>query len=85
MTLAHTNTNGWADSSGDLRDKLVQRHNVLDDLGKQVIREMNRLGMIVAISHVADKTSWDALEVCKARRSLRRTRRAGRCAMCRGI
>jgi membrane dipeptidase len=66
MTLTHTNTNGWADSSGDLRDKTVQRHNGLNELGKQVIREMNRLGMIVDISHVADKTFWDALEISKA-------------------
>jgi len=66
MTLTHTNTNGWADSSGDLKDKLVQRHNGLNDLGKLVIAEMNRLGMIVDISHVADKTFWDALAVSKA-------------------
>ncbi len=66
MTLTHTNTNGWADSSGDTRDKSVQRHNGLNELGKQVIAEMNRLGMIVDISHVADKTFWDALEVSKA-------------------
>jgi membrane dipeptidase len=66
MTLTHTNTNGWADSSGDLRDKTVHRHDGLNELGRQVIQEMNRLGMIVDISHVADKTFWDALEVSKA-------------------
>jgi len=66
MTLTHTNTNGWADSSGDLREKAVQRHNGLNDLGKQIVQEMNRLGMIVDISHVADKTFWDALEASKA-------------------
>ena len=66
MTLTHTNTNGWADSSGDLSDKTVQRHNGLTDLGKQIVQEMNRLGMIVDISHVADKTFWDALQVSKA-------------------
>lgn len=61
MTLTHTNTNGWADSSGD-----KPRHNGLSDLGKQIVAEMNALGMIVDISHVADKTFWDALEVSKA-------------------
>jgi len=66
MTLTHTNTNGWADSSGDLREKAVQRHNGLNDLGRQIVQEMNRLGMIVDISHVADKTFWDALETSKA-------------------
>ena len=66
MTLTHTNTNGWADSSGDLKDKTVQRHNGLNELGKQVIQEMNHLGMMVDISHVADKTFWDALETSKA-------------------
>ena len=66
MTLTHTNTNNWADSSGDLRDKSVKRHNGLTEFGKQVIQEMNRAGMIVDISHVADKTFWDALETSKA-------------------
>jgi membrane dipeptidase len=66
MTLTHTNTNHWADSSGDMRDQSVQHHNGLTDLGKQVIREMNRAGMIVDISHVADKTFWDALETSQA-------------------
>jgi len=66
MTLTHTNTNHWADSSGDLREKNVQRHDGLTDAGKQIIAEMNRLGMIVDISHVADKTFWDALAASKA-------------------
>jgi len=66
MTLTHTNTNNWADSSGDIDKPAVERHNGLTDFGKQVVREMNRLGMIVDISHVADKTFWDALEVSSA-------------------
>ena len=66
MTLTHSNTNNWADSSGDITKSDVQHHNGLTDFGKDVVREMNRLGMMVDISHVADKTFWDALEVSKA-------------------
>jgi membrane dipeptidase len=66
MTLTHTNTNNWADSSGDVNDAAIQHHNGLTDFGKDVVREMNRLGMMVDISHVADKTFWDALEVSRA-------------------
>jgi membrane dipeptidase len=66
MTLTHTNTNNWADSSGDMDKPGVDHHNGLTDFGKQVVREMNRLGMMVDISHVADKTFWDALEVSSA-------------------
>ena len=66
MTLTHMNTNNWADASGDLDDPSVKRHNGLTDFGKDVVREMNRLGMMVDISHVADKTFWDVLEVSRA-------------------
>lgn len=66
MTLTHTNTNNWADSSGDINDPKVKHHGGLTPFGKDVVREMNRLGMMVDISHVADKTFWDALEVSKA-------------------
>ena len=66
MTLTHSNTNGWADSSGDMDKPGVEHHNGLTDFGKQVVREMNRLGMMVDISHVADKTFWDALETSSA-------------------
>ena len=66
MTLTHANTNNWADSSGDFTDSKVEHHNGLTDFGKQVVREMNRLGMMVDISHVADKTFWDALSVSTA-------------------
>jgi membrane dipeptidase len=66
MTLTHTNTNGWADSSGDIKDTKVAHHNGLTEQGKAIIAEMNRLGMMVDISHVADKTFWDALETSKA-------------------
>jgi membrane dipeptidase len=66
MTLTHANTNNWADSSGDLGDPAVKHHNGLSDFGREVIREMNRLGMIVDVSHVSDKTFWDVLETSSA-------------------
>lgn len=61
MTLTHTNTNNWADASTD-----EAKHNGLTPFGKQVVLEMNRLGMLVDISHVSDKTFYDAIEVSKA-------------------
>ena len=66
MTLTWANTNEFADSSGDVNDPKVSHHNGLTDFGKQVVLEMNRLGMMVDISHVSDKTFWDAVEVSKA-------------------
>ena len=66
MTLTHTNTNDWADSSGDITRAEVKHHNGLTPFGKDVVHEMNRLGMIVDVSHVADKTFWDALETSRA-------------------
>jgi membrane dipeptidase len=66
MTLSWSNTNEWADSSGDIDDPKVQHHNGLTDFGKQVVLDMNRLGMMVDISHVADKTFWDAIATTKA-------------------
>ena len=66
MTLTWSNTNEWADSSGDVDDAKIQHHNGLTDFGKQVVVEMNRLGMLVDISHVADKTFWDTIAVTKA-------------------
>ena len=58
MTLTHFRNNDWADSSTDKPE-----HNGLTDFGKQVVREMNAIGMIVDISHVSDKTFYDVLEV----------------------
>src|SRR5947207_2694808 len=58
MTLTHFRNTHWADSSTD-----KPAHNGLTEFGKQVVREMNRLGMIVDISHVADKTFYDTLQV----------------------
>jgi membrane dipeptidase len=61
MTLTHSGNDEWADSSTD-----KPAHNGLTDFGKDVVREMNRLGVMVDISHVSDKTFYDALEVSKA-------------------
>jgi membrane dipeptidase len=61
MTLTHSVNDEWADSSTD-----KPAHNGLTDFGKEVVREMNRLGVIVDVSHVSDKTFYDALAVSKA-------------------
>ena len=61
LTLTHSVNTDWADSSGD-----QPKHNGLSDFGKDVVRELNQLGVMVDISHVADKTFWDALAVSKA-------------------
>jgi len=66
MTLTWSNTNDWADSSGDINNPEVKHHNGLTPFGKQVITEMNRLGMMVDISHASDKTFWDVIEITKA-------------------
>ena len=71
MTLTHTNTNGWADSSGSFFSfsfdpKKYAVHDGLTDFGRQVVLEMNRLGMLVDVSHVSDKTIADVLEVSRA-------------------
>jgi membrane dipeptidase len=71
MTLTHTNTNDWADSSGsffawDFDPKKMAVHDGLTDFGRQVVLEMNRLGMLVDVSHVSDKTISDVLETSKA-------------------
>jgi membrane dipeptidase len=60
MTLTHMQNNEWADSS-----TATAEHNGLTPFGKDVVREMNRLGIMVDISHVSDKTFYDALEVSK--------------------
>ncbi len=66
MTLTWSNTNDIGDSSGDLNDKDVQHHDGITDFGRQVVREMNRLGMMVDISHVADRTFFQALVASRA-------------------
>jgi membrane dipeptidase len=66
MTLTHTNTNNWADSAGGINNPAEKRHGGLSDFGREVVREMNRLGMMVDISHVADDTFWDVVESTQA-------------------
>jgi membrane dipeptidase len=61
MTLTHTAATDWADSSTD-----VPRHHGLSEFGKQVVREMNRLGMLVDVSHVSDSTFYDVLAATRA-------------------
>jgi membrane dipeptidase len=61
MTLTHMGNTDWADSSTD-----TPAHNGLTDFGKQVVLEMNRLGVMVDISHVSDKTFFDAIAISKA-------------------
>src|SRR6267378_1439688 len=61
MTLTWNNTNDWADAG-----RGEKKHNGLSEFGKEVVRAMNRLGMLVDVSHVSDKTMSDALDVSKA-------------------
>ncbi len=61
MTLTWANANDWADSSGE-----PARHNGLTDLGHSVVREMNRLGMMIDVSHASDQTFWDVLQTTHA-------------------
>ena len=61
MTLTHNNTNNWADACCD-----SAKHNGLSDFGKEVVREMNRIGMLVDVSHVSDKTMSDVLDISTA-------------------
>jgi membrane dipeptidase len=67
MTLTWTNSNGWADSSGDFDDASVTHTKEgLSEFGKDVVYEMNRLGMMVDISHVSDKTYFRTLIISRA-------------------
>lgn len=60
MTLTHVNTNNWADSSGD-----EERHGGLTEFGRDVVRRMNDIGMIVDVSHVSDRTFAHVLETSR--------------------
>lgn len=66
MTLTHTNTNHWADSAGGINNPPEKKFDGLSDFGKEVVLEMNRLGMMVDISHVGDATFWDCIETSQA-------------------
>jgi membrane dipeptidase len=61
ITLTHSATLAWADAAGDR-----ERHGGLTDFGRDVVREMNRLGMLVDISHVTAAAMRDAIEVARA-------------------
>jgi len=65
MTLTHSFHTEWADSSG-MGEPLPPGHGGLTPFGEEVVREMNRLGMMVDISHVSDETFWNALQVSQA-------------------
>lgn len=66
MTLTWANSNEWADSSGDQDDPQILPHGGLTSFGRDVIREMNRLGMMVDVSHVSDAAFADVLSVARA-------------------
>jgi membrane dipeptidase len=67
MTLTWFNSNGWADSSGDVNDPTIPHtQDGLSDFGKDVVYEMNRLGMMVDVSHVSDKTFHRTLTISRA-------------------
>ena len=67
MTLTWSNSNGWADYSGDIDDpKVPHTKDGLSEFGKDVVYEMNRLGMMVDISHVSDKTFYRTLIISRA-------------------
>src|SRR5271170_7220447 len=67
MTLTWSNSLDWADSSGDYTDpKVTHTKEGLTEFGKDVVYEMNRLGMMVDISHVADKTFYRTLVISRA-------------------
>jgi membrane dipeptidase len=65
MTLTHSFNTGWADSSGTNED-VASEFDGLNGRGEEIVREMNRLGMMVDISHVSDATFWDAARVSAA-------------------
>ncbi len=65
LTLTHAEHNHWADSAG-VHEPLLPRHGGLTEFGREVVRELNRLGVMVDVSHVSDDTFWDVLETSVA-------------------
>jgi len=65
LTLTHAFHTSWADSSG-VHEELLPLHGGLTNFGRDVVRELNRLGMMVDVTHVSDDTFWDALETSSA-------------------
>lgn len=61
MTLTHFHSNDWADSATD-----TARHEGITEFGREVVREMNRLGMLVDLSHVSAETMNDVLDIAEA-------------------
>ncbi|WP_437751751.1 dipeptidase [Sorangium sp. So ce1389] len=66
MTLTHTSTNDWADSAGGAMEPAVARHRGLSPFGEEVVREMQRIGMLVDVSHASDATIRSVLKVARA-------------------
>ena len=66
MTLTHTNTNNWADAAGGISIPAVKKHGGLSDFGREVVKEMNLLGMMIDISHVSDETFFACVETSRA-------------------
>jgi membrane dipeptidase len=66
MTLTHSTHNDWADSAGVGAKPLAPRHHGLTPFGEDVVREMQRIGMLVDVSHVSDETLAAVLRVAKA-------------------
>ncbi len=65
MTLTHSFNTSWADSSGT-RETPEPEHGGLSEFGRRVVAEMNRLGMLVDISHVSDETFFDVIGLSRA-------------------
>ena len=65
LTLTHAFHTSWADSSG-VHEELPPLHGGLTDFGREVVRELNHLGMMVDVSHVSDDTFWDVMETSSA-------------------